>query len=506
MSDTQRATDGGSSAKRWRALPVRGNRLGLAVVFLLAVMTYCRTTGYWFVAADSLALIETSRVGTPTDFVDLFTQPLMHGSSFTDVALFYRPISSLSYAVDYALWGLSPGGYHLTNVVLHGLAAVLVALVVAELTARVAVGALGGSLFAVHPLAVGVVPAIARRQDVLLAIFVLATVGLFVRGRREHRRWMLGGALVAYGLALGAKETALVVPAVVFAWVAITHEAHWRTGVRRATAAVLPFVAVTAGYVVVRVAVLGGLGGYRSGVGSEPGGSVLFVPLKFLLWIGQPTSLIESTPGGLRDLVALVVAGVVLVGAALGWRARSRGRLDPLALRSWGACLALFAALVVTLSLTDATGSSGAVLASASSAVARYLADALFVGGCLAGLVAAARTVDPPFDVRTRRLVGFFAGWTLAVPGLLVVTGAGLGAPLELGDQNPDGLSQPRARDGGTRPGRGRYRRARRRSKSFERAPPRREPRPRRVHRRPSRLAARDLAARPPVSRVAGKG
>ena len=429
MSEPNRATDGATQSSR---RPTRRQYLlCLPVVFLVAVATYVRTTDYWFVAADSLTLIETSRVGTVADLADLFTQPLMHGSSFTDVALFYRPISSLSYAVDYALWGLSPGGYHLTNVVLHAIAAVLVALVVADLTARVVVGALSGGLFAVHPLAVAVIPAVARRQDVLLTIFVLVAVGLFVRSRREDRPRLLGGALVAYVLALGAKETALVVPAVVFAWVAIDREGRWRARIREGIRATVPFVVVTAGYVVVRVAVLGGLGGYRSGIGTEPDGSMVFLPLKFLLWLGQPTSLVETLPAGLRVPVLLVAAGGLLVGGLLVRRGRTRGRLDRVASRSWGLSLALFAALVGVFALMPgATGTSGG-----ASAAVRYLVDSLFVGGCLAGLLAAARTIDPPFDAATRRLVGFLAAWVVAVPGLLVVAGAGIGSPLEVGDQ-----------------------------------------------------------------------
>ncbi|RJS97760.1 hypothetical protein [Halococcus sp. IIIV-5B] len=431
MSDSTHGSDAGTPSTGRRTTPVRHTLLCLAAVVLLAAGTYRGTTGYWFVAADSLTLIETSRVRNLADLVDLFTQPLMHGSSFTDIALFYRPVSSLSYAVDYALWGLRPAGYHLTNVVLHVVAAALVTLVVADLTSRLAVGTLGGGLFAVHPLTVGLVPAVPRRQDVLLTVFVLVAVGLFVRGRREDRPRLLGGALVAYALALGAKETALAVPLVVFAWVAIDRTGPWRTRVRHAIPATLPFVGVTAVYVVVRLAVLGGLGGYQGGTGSGPGGSIAFLPLKLLLWLGQPTSLVETMPDGLRGVALVLVAIGVLVGALLVRRARRR--LDPPALRSWRVCLALFAAFYCTLALTERSGTAALVDGGASTVV-RYLVDSLFVGGCLAGLLAAVRTADP-FDAATRRLVGFFVSWLVAVPGLLVVTGAGLGTPLELGDQ-----------------------------------------------------------------------
>jgi hypothetical protein len=284
----------------------------LSIIFLIGIGTYIHTVQYWFVATDSLTLIETNRIRTVTDFVQMFTEPLMHGSGFTEVALFYRPLSSLSYALEYPVWGVSPGGYHLTNVVLHATASVLVALAIRELTTRPVVGYLSGVLFTVHPLAVNVIPAISRRQDILVSIFVLGTLALFVRSRRADRPRLFGGAVVAYALALGAKETALVVPGLVFLWVVVHQEANeWRSRIATALRPTAPFIGITLVYTIVRVAVLGGLGGYRPGVGSGSTSTWLFVPVKYFLWIAQPTTIVQTTLGNLpRSVLVIGVVGM----------------------------------------------------------------------------------------------------------------------------------------------------------------------------------------------------
>jgi hypothetical protein len=69
-----------------------------------------------------------------------------------------------------------------------------------------------------------------------------------------------------------------------------------------------------------------------------------------------------------------------------------------------------------------------------SAAIVQYLVGMLFVGGCLTGVLAAALGRNALFDTPTHRQFIFFAGWIVGVPGLLIVTGAGIGPPLAIGD------------------------------------------------------------------------
>jgi hypothetical protein len=410
--------------------------LWLPIVFLVAVAAHAETAQYWFVATDTLPLIETSRVRTIADVVGLFAQPLMTGTDFVDTALFYRPVSSLSYALDYAAWQLSPVKSHIVNILLHGTASVLAAVTVAEITRRHVVGYLSAALFAVHPLTIGVIPAISRRQDILLTIFVLSTLFLFIRSYRENSSRLIGGALIAYALALGAKETAVVLPGMVFMWLAIYGDTDKnRSTILRAVSGSAPFVLVTIAYVLVRLVVLDGIGGYRAGAASGPGISILFVPLKYFLWIFQPTNVVGDVLVALPRSVLLIlifVGAAASLGAIQYNRVHGLGTLGVLALAIFSIAfegllgMHLFAPRIETLLPLGPTESDVAI---------GYIICSLFIVGCVAGLSATILTHNRTFDSSIQDHFMFFAGWTLIVPGLLLVTGAGIGGPLQIGDQ-----------------------------------------------------------------------
>jgi hypothetical protein len=122
-SSTDRSSSDRSTGnrRRWWFVP-----LGAALASGLAIATHYEVLTYWFTGPDTLTLIETSRIGGSKSAIDTLTKPLMHGTNF--VALtgkFYRPVASLSYAIEYWLWGLDPFGYHLTDLLAHATAAVL---------------------------------------------------------------------------------------------------------------------------------------------------------------------------------------------------------------------------------------------------------------------------------------------------------------------------------------------------------------------------------------------
>ena len=99
----------------------------------------------------------------------------------------WHPLTWLSHAVDYAVWGADPMGHHLTSMIIHGLNAFLVAIIAACLIsvrrdpadrdhAPLVVGAVTGLLFGIHPLHVESVAWISERKDLLCAFFFLLSI------------------------------------------------------------------------------------------------------------------------------------------------------------------------------------------------------------------------------------------------------------------------------------------------------------------------------------------
>lgn len=127
----------------------------------------------------------------------------------------FQPLAWLSLGLDYVVWGMRPIGYHLTNLLLHGLSAGLLTAVLARVVtpaaSRVSRGWLWGAaamatLWGVHPLRVEAVAWITQRREVLCSVFTLLTLLVHLRGGR----WWWVALLAA--LAMMSKATAVVLP------------------------------------------------------------------------------------------------------------------------------------------------------------------------------------------------------------------------------------------------------------------------------------------------------
>lgn len=118
---------------------------------------------------------------------------------FTSVNLaLWHPITMFSFAVDYAVWGLNPLGFHLTNIVFHALNAILVFILTVRLIEikrtihcnyktdiapfkSYLTGFIIALLFGIHPLRVESVAWVSGRKDLLCAFFFLASLLTYLK-------------------------------------------------------------------------------------------------------------------------------------------------------------------------------------------------------------------------------------------------------------------------------------------------------------------------------------
>ncbi len=126
----------------------------------------------------------------------------------------WHPLTTLSHMLDCQLWGVRAGGHHLTNVVLHTIAVVLLFLVLQQMTGAIWQSAFVAALFAIHPLHVESVTWISERKDVLSAVFFMLTLGAYVRYVRSPSIGRYLTMSILFALGLMSKSMLVTVPLV----------------------------------------------------------------------------------------------------------------------------------------------------------------------------------------------------------------------------------------------------------------------------------------------------
>jgi Tfp pilus assembly protein PilF len=204
------------------------------VLFVVAVcITHGRSFRGEFVFDDTGAILDNPSIRTLTSL-----KSVMFDNKFTTVA--GRPLLNLSLAVNYAIGGRHPVGYHLFNYLVHAAGAyVLFSLLrrllkmfdqtsdFSEMLALVI-----SLLWCVHPLTVNGVSYIVQRGESMASFCYLAVLWSFVKGiQSSQRRWFLVSVSAAW-LGSLTKEIIATVPLTVIALDLLVVTRDWRLAIR----------------------------------------------------------------------------------------------------------------------------------------------------------------------------------------------------------------------------------------------------------------------------------
>ncbi len=185
-------------------------RAGFFVLFL-AGAAYANSLGNGF-AYDDNAIIPQNPLVTGGDLRGALSSPY-HPDALEGAGL-YRPVTSLSFTLEWMAFGDDPLGYHLLNLGFHLLVSLLIFLLLLGMGA-VYPALVGGVLFAVHPLHTEVVANVVGRAELYSAFFYLAACLLYWRGS-IWTGWCRIPRLVGLGclyfLSIGAKEIGVTLP------------------------------------------------------------------------------------------------------------------------------------------------------------------------------------------------------------------------------------------------------------------------------------------------------
>jgi tetratricopeptide (TPR) repeat protein len=243
---------------------------------------------------------------------------------FSSALASYVPLVTLSFSIEYALWGLDPFGYHLTNLMLHIGNSLVVFVLVLRLSRYLLPALVAALLFGVHPLHVESVAWVSERKDMLSTLFFLGALLCYLKYRETSRARFYVLSLAAFVLSLLSKAMAITLPLILI----LSDYRSGRSWNRRLLLEKVPFLLISVLFAIVEIL------GQHSGKGLNPRVFALGENVQIALW-GVVFYLRKSlAPVGLSAyypypaeisllLPAFFLPPMILLGLAVGvWVSR----------------------------------------------------------------------------------------------------------------------------------------------------------------------------------------
>ncbi|MBU0766429.1 tetratricopeptide repeat protein [Patescibacteria group bacterium] len=175
----------------------------VAAMFLVAVLlAFGHSLTQGFAPVDDIFLIVENLAIRGMSFENLKTV-----FSTYDPEL-YIPLVFVSYQLNWLISGLEPFGFHLTNILLHVINALLVARILFQLSGKKWLSIFAGLLFAVHPLHTEAVVWLAGRKDLLSGTFFFSALTLYLSSVKGNQRAYIL-SIIFFALALLSKVIAV---------------------------------------------------------------------------------------------------------------------------------------------------------------------------------------------------------------------------------------------------------------------------------------------------------
>lgn len=311
-------------ASRWGALT-------WLVAPLLALVAFRDSSRFEFVGDARFLIADNAFVKSVGAWAETLARDYFWSSS-GQIIQYWRPITKLSWLLEWQWFGTWAGGYVWINVLWHAIGSVGVMRLATEVGLRRSVAAVAAVLYVLHPVCIEPVSLIMARSDVVVSAGGIWAVLAWRAWRRaasaRARSIAIGTHVLALAVALGSKESAVVLPAVMLVWSVL--DGDLRGGQRRRLASLLPSALLAIGYFVLRRVILER---HAPGLSSttlalDPlrlaTGLAWYLRSSFPLRLDSSVREIPIAEAKSAGIVASTLITLVLLGLAAWWAARRR--------------------------------------------------------------------------------------------------------------------------------------------------------------------------------------
>lgn len=182
---------------------------GKMVIFILLLVVagfavYGTSLRNGFLVDDALVVEQNPLIRSFSFIPACFSQPFLK--------FYYRPVTQLTFMLDYQIWKLNPFGYHVTSILLHVINAVLIFILLYQIRESVVLSAMTALLFIVHPINSISVNYASDRGTLLGLAFMIGAIVMFLLALKRGKALFYFMGFLLFLLALLSHENTIVFP------------------------------------------------------------------------------------------------------------------------------------------------------------------------------------------------------------------------------------------------------------------------------------------------------
>ncbi|HHT9142816.1 MAG TPA: tetratricopeptide repeat protein [Candidatus Wujingus californicus] len=176
----------------------------------ISIIVFSNSMNNGFVYDDSVTIVNNCLIKSWNNFHNVFSFNYFILSG----ELSYRPVVTLTYFIDYFIWGTKSTGFHLTNIFLQLANSLLLYVLIKQITKSSKIALISALLFTTHPVLTETVNSISYREDLLAVFFSIIAFILFLKSDNRilgKNKFIIyyAASLVSYLFALFSKEVAI---------------------------------------------------------------------------------------------------------------------------------------------------------------------------------------------------------------------------------------------------------------------------------------------------------